>query len=231
MRSLTPAQEGALDLSRNLAVTAGAGSGKTTVLVERYLRVLSKLEARPHEVLAITFTKKAASEMRGRVIERLAATGAPASLCHEMTSAPISTIHAFCSAVLREFAVEAGIDPAFEVLEATEQKVLLRETIDDLLRERAAAPEGAPEAAPLEALATAFTRREVAQALEKLVDRRTLASRWARELLASSEAELVARWAAEPGAVEIARALEHPRVARDVAALREVAALPIPAGD
>jgi ATP-dependent helicase/nuclease subunit A len=225
-RDLTTSQEAALDVARSVAVTAGAGSGKTTVLIERYLRVLDRLGAEPREVLAITFTQKAAAEMRARLVARLGAAGGDGGRRRrDLASAPISTIHSFCGEVLREFALEAGVDPAFEVLEAVEQRALLRETVDDLLSERAGAGD-----ASLRGLAAVLGRREIADALLDLAGRRT-SERWARALLAESDAGLLARWDALPGALDAARALDDPALASDLATVREAAASGVPASD
>ena len=66
---LTPNQQRALRIDRHICVTAGAGSGKTTVLVDRYLEILRQDSVTPEQVVAITFTDKAAAEMRSRIIE------------------------------------------------------------------------------------------------------------------------------------------------------------------
>ncbi|NWF67502.1 MAG: UvrD-helicase domain-containing protein [Chloroflexi bacterium] len=126
---------------RNLVVVAGAGSGKTRVLVERYLALL---DTHPdwdlNALVAITFTSKAAQEMRDRVRQALEArlTAAPdensarrwAKLLAQMESARIDTIHALCASILRANAAEAGIDPAFEVLDAVQAQILLEDAID-----------------------------------------------------------------------------------------------------
>jgi ATP-dependent exoDNAse (exonuclease V) beta subunit len=93
----------------SICVAAGAGSGKTFVLVERYLELVRQ-GADPREVLTITFTEKAAREMR----ERIGAALGPAQSALE--GAWISTIHGFCARLLRTYSVEADVDPAFQVL-------------------------------------------------------------------------------------------------------------------
>lgn len=98
-----------------LVVTAAAGAGKTFTLVERYLRHVQEDGFHPDQILTITFTKKAAAEMKGRIVEKLLSAG----LDEEAQSAetgPIQTIHGFCERLLRENSVEAGMDPAFEIL-------------------------------------------------------------------------------------------------------------------
>ncbi|REJ67001.1 MAG: hypothetical protein DWQ31_12695 [Planctomycetota bacterium] len=135
----------------SIAISAGAGCGKTFVLTERYLAALSigdveALDAHPlMRLVAITFTERAAREMRDRIRAKLyerrrdAATNeerdAWQRLLRELDAARISTIHAFCARLLRAHAVEAELDPQFAVLDQSESETLLAETIDDGLRE------------------------------------------------------------------------------------------------
>ena len=115
----------------DVCVVAGSGSGKTTVLVERFRWLVSRQGFRPDEILAITFTEKAAANM----LERLVVNSDPAHR-EAFQTAQISTIHAFCARLLREHAFEAGLDPGFEVIDAWEAEVLLRRSIADVLDER-----------------------------------------------------------------------------------------------
>ncbi|MEE4274532.1 MAG: UvrD-helicase domain-containing protein, partial [Thermoleophilia bacterium] len=120
------------ELGTTFLLEAGAGTGKTHVLVDRYVSCVLDPDAGSGDVrtvAAITFTEKAAGELRQRVRERFeqlageAAPGAPraALLQHALEAlddAPIHTIHGFAARLLREFPVEAGVDPAFEQLDA-----------------------------------------------------------------------------------------------------------------
>src|SRR2546423_8567971 len=99
-----------------LFVRAGAGSGKTRVLVERFVATVADDSVPVDRVLAITFTEKAAAEMRSRVRARLLALG-DRDRARAAETAAISTIHAFCSRLLRANALAAGLDPEFAVLD------------------------------------------------------------------------------------------------------------------
>ncbi|MGC8897174.1 MAG: UvrD-helicase domain-containing protein [Bacteroidota bacterium] len=138
---LTPQQEKALDLQRHLSVTANAGSGKTTVLARRFVEILLNTRAEVQNVVAITFTEKAAGELSRRIAsevenqirqlraqvltfqsnglhvyeELLSRLNRLEQIRSELPSAPISTIHAFCARILRQYPVEAGIDAGFTI--------------------------------------------------------------------------------------------------------------------
>ncbi|MBX7105834.1 MAG: UvrD-helicase domain-containing protein [Gemmataceae bacterium] len=106
-----------------IALTAGAGSGKTTVLTQRYLSYLFDDGLQVRDLAAITFTEKAATEMRRRIRATLEARihepGGDIWKTHlaDLETAFIGTIHSFCSQIVRRFAVAAGVDPAFGVME------------------------------------------------------------------------------------------------------------------
>jgi ATP-dependent exoDNAse (exonuclease V) beta subunit len=113
----------------DLLLSAAAGSGKTSVLVERFVRHCVEDEISPGRILAITFTEKAAGELRHRVRERLLELG-ERDLAREAEGAWISTIHGFCARLLRGHAVAAGLDPAFTVLDETVARGLRDEAWD-----------------------------------------------------------------------------------------------------
>ena len=139
MNILTDQQQKALSRNCNLSVTAGAGTGKTLLLVERYLDILINEPVDVKDILAITFTKKAAAEMKDRVvrhIEEKISSKPPEKQYNKliyardrMNSASISTIHAFCARLLREFPVEAGLDPDFRQLNDMQRQLLLDEEL------------------------------------------------------------------------------------------------------
>ncbi len=127
-------QEEALRHDISLCVTAGAGTGKTHVLVNRYIRLIKEAGCRPSEILALTFTEKAAAEMKERVeaeIRKESGAGWE-EIKEEMMWANISTFHSFCSKIIREYAVELGIDPAFKVLSNSENSDLVDNCINSL---------------------------------------------------------------------------------------------------
>lgn len=137
---LTPEQQlAAHTLDRHVSVSAGPGAGKTKVLVERYLQILRTHNISVDQIVAITFTNRAANEMRERLRRELdklltaADSGDRARwMRHKRTldGAIITTIHGFCSRLLREFPLEAELDPQFVLLEA-HQSAMLEEAIAD----------------------------------------------------------------------------------------------------
>src|SRR5689334_13296504 len=145
----TDAQREAIETrGRRVIVSAGAGSGKTRVLVERFLRLLEENPAwRVADIVAVTFTEKAAREMVSRIrreirsrIEQAASTEARErwrAHRNALDSARIGTIHSLCLAILRAHPAEAGIDPAFSVLEEFEADLLLEQAIEETLDDAA----------------------------------------------------------------------------------------------
>jgi ATP-dependent helicase/nuclease subunit A len=120
----------------DLCVEAGAGTGKTRVLTERIVARVGE-GADLARILAITFTEKAAHEMKERLARALLDRGV-ATAREDVEAAPISTVHAFCARLLREHAVEAGVDPAFAVVEERQADELRREALAALVAELAA---------------------------------------------------------------------------------------------
>ncbi len=116
----------------DLLLDAGAGSGKTSVLVERFARSVLDDGLDVHSILTITFTDKAAAELRDRIRSRLRSLGA-LDVARETEGAFISTIHGFCARVLRANALAAGIDPAFVVLERAGSERLMDAAFEDAL--------------------------------------------------------------------------------------------------
>jgi ATP-dependent exoDNAse (exonuclease V) beta subunit len=130
---LTAEQRRAIDRRDGpLFLEAGAGSGKTRVLVERFVRAVCDDEVAVDRILAITFTDKAAAEMKARIRERFISLGAREA-AREAEGAWISTIHGFCSRILRTHPLAAGVDPEYRVLDETEAARLSIDAFDRAL--------------------------------------------------------------------------------------------------
>ncbi len=138
---LTAEQQQALKLDRNVSVTAGAGSGKTRILVERFLKIAIEQPGSLRRILAITFTKKAAGEMQERVASEVHhllkdVTDVPSRrkllrIRDQLSQTAVSTIHGFCARVLREYPIEAGLSPDFTEMDDLQQTVLIGQAIED----------------------------------------------------------------------------------------------------
>jgi ATP-dependent helicase/nuclease subunit A len=131
----------AVDPRFNVALEASAGTGKTRVLVDRYINLL-RAGVEPANILAITFTRKAAAEMRERILATLRTAAARGELAagrwrelrDRLGDVTISTIDAFCLSLLREFPLEADLDPGFAMADDTEVPRLVDESLDRALR-------------------------------------------------------------------------------------------------
>jgi ATP-dependent helicase/nuclease subunit A len=137
----TPEQAAAISVrGKDVLLEAGAGTGKTGVMVDRYCRLVCDSGLSPDAILAFTFTEKAAAELRQRIrteLARRAERGSEraAAALAGIGGAWITTIHGFCSRVLAAHPVGAGIDPGFRVLDAPETARAAREAFDDALVE------------------------------------------------------------------------------------------------
>jgi ATP-dependent exoDNAse (exonuclease V) beta subunit len=140
-REPTPEQAAAIAArGEDVLLEAGAGTGKTGVMVERYCRLLCDSGLSPDAVLAFTFTDKAAAELRQRIraeLARRAERGSEraAKVLAGIGGAWVTTIHGFCNRVLAAHPVAAGVDPGFRVLDAPETGRAAREAFDDALVE------------------------------------------------------------------------------------------------
>lgn len=163
-------QQEAIDrLDRNVSISAGAGSGKTEVLVQRFCRIVEEGRAGVDEILTVTFTEKAAKEMKERIVRRFAEnfqkTGEKRyeEARRGVESAYIGTIHSFASRLLRENSFEAGIAPQFAVLTEPEAATLKDRVLEELM-----AREHEKGTAEYKELAFAFGKDCVLQAVKKL---------------------------------------------------------------
>ena len=143
-------------IDKNVSVSAGAGSGKTRVLVERFLYILeqTRYDANPvipEEILAITFTRKAAGEMKEKLYDDLRnmltseideETGKKIDIefwqevMNSIEQAPITTIHGLCNRLLKENPVEAALDPGFQVAEEYEYDEYIRTCVIEFLQKQ-----------------------------------------------------------------------------------------------
>lgn len=142
----TPEQALAINtIKSNVSLLAGAGSGKTYVLMKRFVQILrSDLSVNPTNIVAITFTRKAADEIKGRVRQAVGECVEQAQNdlerlrwqehLQKVESAPISTIHSLCSRILRDNPVETQLDPEFTILEDFEAQDFFKETLQQYLR-------------------------------------------------------------------------------------------------
>jgi len=169
----------AIDPLRNVALEASAGTGKTRVLVDRYVRLLEAGVA-PRNILAITFTRKAAAEMRQRVMSTLRQRHREGSLTaarwreirDALNDISISTIDAFCLSLLHEFPLEAGVDPGFDLADETETPRFVESSLDSALGIGRAISIDDPDVA---LLFTELGEPRLRKALTALLDRRLVA--------------------------------------------------------
>ena len=241
------ARAAAADPARNVVLEASAGTGKTRVLVTRYVNLL-RSGVDPVNILAVTFTRKAAAEMRERIIATLrdAAETSPEDaarwrrLRDRLNEISISTIDAFCLSLLREFPLEADLDPGFDVADETEIPRLVEESLDETLRicrARARTDEGVAllvaqlgEARLRAGLAALLERRVVAADVLERVTRHAPRGLSVDEACRQGAARIAAVLDGIPGGLElfIARGpVRHPRfevLAEDMRTLARSAA-------
>ena len=198
----------AIDPANNVVLEASAGTGKTSVLVSRYVNLL-RAGVDPSNILAITFTRQAAAEMRDRIIRELrTAVGRSRAdqarwreLRDRLGEIAISTIDAFCLSLLREFPLEADLDPAFGMADETEVPRLIQQALDRTLAVcGAVAQEDINVAMVLARLGAGRVRTGLAHLLE----RRLVAPAALQRFLASGPRGLTARVACRRAATRMA---------------------------
>ncbi len=129
---MNPEQRAAVEATGEVFVSAGAGTGKTSVLVERFVGAVCEQGLDVESVLVITYTRKAAGELRARIRAALHARGRH-DLARRLDGAWISTIHGFCSRLLRAHPFAVGIDPRFRELDEEHGAVLRGEAFERAL--------------------------------------------------------------------------------------------------
>src|SRR6186713_3034792 len=190
------ARDFARDPGHNVVLEASAGTGKTSVLVTRYVNLLTR-GVDPANILAITFTRKAAAEMRERIIRELRRAAEQstfdrarwAAIRDRLADISIGTIDAFCLSLLREFPLEADLDPGFDMADETEVPRLIDEALDRSMRIFAAEARSSPDIAlVLAQLGVSRTRLGLAL----LIDRRLVAWKALNRFLARGPNDLTA---------------------------------------
>jgi len=191
------------DLGANCCVTSGAGCGKTRVLVARYIHLLEQDPDVPLSALAaITFTEKAAAEMRDRIRaecrRRLAKARRDGDAVRldrwqqrlwDVDIAPINTIHGFCGSLLRQWPVEAGVDPNFTMLDETQSTFLRQDVVAAEVERRLEADD-----TDLLTVLEHFRLQEVRQVLETvLAGQREVLQRVAGPVMALGDDEVLHR--------------------------------------
>lgn len=189
----------ATTLGKHLCVDAGAGSGKTGVLVARVVHILEQRKADLSEIVAITFTRKAAAEMKGRLRKAFHDKAPPDNpeamtywrdLERRVDTARIATIDSFCSSLLREHALSVGIDPDFSMLAEAEGTLLRREIASEALGELLDAGDGAAQRVAVE-----HGIDQVEDTLVALLGRSEVLERIAYEHPLDDGAQLSGHWA------------------------------------
>jgi len=199
-RTPTPEQAAAIAVGGgDVLLEAGAGTGKTGVMVDRYCRLVCEEEVSPDAILAFTFTDKAAAELRQRIraeFSRRAEAGSEraAELLNAIGGAWVTTIHGFCNRLLAGHPVAAGIDPVFRVLDAPETTRAAREAFDEALRDFLA-PEP-PADGPISRARDDISAHRPLESREELVAAYDIDG--LRGVVAGVHAELRSRGEAEP---------------------------------
>ncbi len=183
----------------NLLLSAAAGSGKTTVLVERVLRLILEDGADVDRMLIVTFTRAAASDMRAKLSRKLALLAADGDArCREqmlkLERASITTLHAFCADFLRTHFETAGVDPAFRILDDPVQRRLMDEALDEVLEEAYAA--GGDALAALDYGRGPKDVRALVEALCRVLEERPDPEEWLQRACSCDQA-LISAWIGE----------------------------------
>ena len=198
---------------RALLVDAGAGTGKTWVLVERFIHLLDEHPDWPLEsMIAITFTNKATREMRSRIrgaVEQRAAASPPESHWHARRRAidrlMVSTIHGLCAHILRENAIAAGVDPLFQALDEVDAGLIKEEAIDQTLVELV------EQGSPALDLLVSLNVRDLKNVMAQLLEQRGTVHRIMEDLPAPDA--LLERWA--QGLEEMRRGMWQAQLRQD----------------
>ncbi len=239
--NLTDEQQRAVDaLDRNVTLTAGAGTGKTTTLTARYLRMIEKsLEAAtdggegnevllPENILTTTFTERAANELednvRGEITDRVSTLEADEfeawrTVADELEGGYIHTLHGFCARLLREHALSVdGLDPGFDTLDENKTTALIHDTVGTVLEEH-------ENHDAVRTLAQRFSRNQLRDVLTDLVNERPESIEWAERWADANEEEYISFVESELHPIdpdEAAERLAQPEFTEALTTLREL---------
>lgn len=209
---LTPSQQQAVNAPTHSALIANAGSGKTHTLVQKYLHALeTNPDLSNSSIIAITFTDNAAAELKEKItkgirerITQLQDLEAPHEIIDRLwnafdtiDSSNISTIHSFCSRLLKQYPIEAGIDPSFAILDQVQRSLLSDECINStfykILSELAQDTEEKEETGTtIFETFKKFGRNRLAATIRSMLFRRAAATKAGMILREKSDAELIA---------------------------------------
>jgi ATP-dependent helicase/nuclease subunit A len=201
------ARQRAVDPAENVLLEASAGTGKTRVLVERYVNLL-RAGVDPDHILAMTFTRKAAAEMRQRIVDRLKEARRTAEIDaarwreikDRLGDIAISTIDAFCLSLLREFPLEADVDPGFDLAADTDVPRLIGASLDQALRICRGLARDDDDVALVFAQ---LGERRLRTGIAALLDRRLVAPAALRRFLQKGPRDLTAATACETAAARL----------------------------
>ncbi|MBP3653641.1 MAG: UvrD-helicase domain-containing protein, partial [Clostridia bacterium] len=226
----------------NILLSAAAGSGKTTVLVERVLELIQSGAGQVDRMLIVTFTRAASADMRAKLSRELGKRAAEGDeRCRSqqllLERASISTLHSFCSEFLRTHFESAGVDPAFRVLDDAETRRITDEALDQAIEEAYGEP--TPQLSQLDYARGPRNVRAMAESLLRVLDERPGPRAWL-ENVCSPDDEMRQAWIDEmvyaarrdiDRALLLSRlALEHPEcnanyapaLEKDISALLEI---------
>lgn len=226
----------------NILLSAAAGSGKTTVLVERVLELIQSGAGQVDRMLIVTFTRAASADMRAKLSRELGKRAAEGDeRCRSqqllLERASISTLHSFCSEFLRTHFESAGVDPAFRVLDDAETRRITDEALDQAIEEAYGEP--TPQLSQLDYARGPRNVRAMAESLLRVLDERPEPRAWL-ENVCSPDDEMRQAWIDEmvyaarrdiDRALLLSRlALEHPEcnanyapaLEKDISALLEI---------
>ncbi|TKX45556.1 hypothetical protein EXE41_11065 [Halorubrum sp. SD690R] len=213
-----------LAYDRNYAVTAGAGSGKTTTFAARYLQLLERTETDPHSIAAITFTESGAMELQERVREsvsdRLAKVDGEAyeewrEYHDALPEAYIHTIHGFCARLLREYALEADVPVGFDVIEETAATGQQQDTVERFIDQHL-------EDDRLELLTDIYYRDRLEELLTDLLREHHQARNWADSWADATPEDYVEYVGERYCAIDIDAARKHLESAEIQTALEDI---------